>query len=63
MKRGTPEYEAHWVKARAKAISDLAEALTRFSPEELRWDLGCNLSTEARELVLAEMVRRGRYDA
>lgn len=58
MRRGTPEYEEHHKMVRERALSMLKNALTRFSPEELRWDLRCNLSPEARQAVLDEMKRR-----
>jgi hypothetical protein len=45
--------------ARRRALEKLAKDFEKFSLEQLRWDWGCNIHQEARDLILAELRRRG----
>jgi hypothetical protein len=59
MKRGTPEYKAYMAEARANADEKLRQAYRTYKIDQLMWDWGCNISQSSREILEAELVRRG----
>ena len=51
--------DAVHARSRKVSLERLTAALKSFSSDELRWDFHCNIGTETRAAVMAELQARG----